>query len=70
MFWFFLTLLHVFVFLSVEAIVDGERSQLIKVATLSLYDLSDAKDSAPSLGSLVFSECFLDSAISVTSGKN
>ncbi|KAK7110102.1 dynein axonemal assembly factor 9-like [Littorina saxatilis] len=53
---------------SVQEVTDSQRSQLMKVATLSLYDLPSAQKSARSPGSLVFSECFLDSAITISSG--
>ncbi|XP_076467401.1 dynein axonemal assembly factor 9-like [Babylonia areolata] len=53
---------------SVEEVVDGQRNALMKVATLWLYDIPAARSSAPSPGSLVFSECFQDSAITVSSG--
>lgn len=53
---------------SVEVLLEWERVQMVKVATLCLFDVPDAKDSATSPGSLVFSECFIDSAILVTTG--
>lgn len=54
---------------SVQEVCDSQRSQLMKVATLSLYDVPAVVKSAPSPGSLVFSECFLDSAIMISSGR-
>nr|KAG5691799.1 hypothetical protein BaRGS_003195 [Batillaria attramentaria] len=51
---------------SMTEVLDRQRSPLIKVATMSLYDIPSCLSSTPSPGSLVFAECFLDSAIPVT----
>ncbi|PVD31084.1 hypothetical protein C0Q70_10361 [Pomacea canaliculata] len=48
---------------SVSEVVDGQHNTCAKVATMTLYDIPASQLDACSPGSLVFSECFLDSFI-------
>lgn len=50
-------------FPSVSEVVDGQHNTCAKVATMTLYDIPASQLDACSPGSLVFSECFLDSFI-------
>ena len=44
---------------------EGERTLLVKCATMTMYDIQSCEKSGQTVGSLVFSESFLDSILRV-----
>jgi hypothetical protein len=55
---------------SSNSLTDGSRNLMVKCASITLYDIPSKEKPGSILGSLVFSETFLDSEIKVaTTGK-
>ena len=48
-----------------ESVRDGERTLLVKCATMTMYDIPSCEKSGQTVGSLIFSESFLDSVLRV-----
>ena len=54
-----------FIIFRCENLSDGQRCLLVKCATMTMYDIPSVEKNGQTLGSLMFSESFLDSVLRV-----